>query len=290
MTVKHLPVYSIQDFNAFSQAGVFYANTFKRHIHFHDFTNKPHKHDFYLFFLFTSGKGVHEVDFERYPVKPGSVFLLQPGQMHSWTLSKDTDGFVFFHTKEFYDRAFTTGSISDYPFYSSLNTTPTLQLEGKAYATLRGYLKEICAEYIKEEKLKFRKLHALVNLVYIELSRLYANAAITFRENYLSRLRAFETLIDIHFKDVKYARDYAAMMSISEKHLNRISQTCVHKTSSDLISARIILEAKRMLMHSRLSVKQVGDALGYKDKSYFTRFFKKHTGETPLEFSRKYLQ
>lgn len=286
--MKTLPVYKIKDFRKFPEENAFYANYLKTHVKLHDFTNFPHKHDFYFLVLITAGSGVHEIDFKKYPVKAGSLFILRPGQMHNWKLSSDCDGFIFFHTRDFYDEGFTWERIQDYPFYSSNHTSPLLFLKNKTYPKIKELLKEIIEEYTNEENLKFQKLHALVNLVYIEISRLYVTTVESGKENYQEKLKKFEELIDLNFKENKSASFYAEKMNISEKHLNRISKTCIQKTSTDLIAERTVLEAKRMLIHSQLSVSQIAYALGYNDKSYFNRFFKKRTNETPLGFAEKY--
>jgi hypothetical protein len=62
----------------------------------------------------------------------------------------------------------------------------------------------------------------------------------------------------------------------------------LNKTSSDLIAERLILEAKRMLIQLKFNVTQIGYELGYHDKSCFVRFFKKQTGETPMNFLNNY--
>lgn len=62
----------------------------------HKHIEKPHRHDFYVTVLFTHGSGVHEIDFQSYDVQPGSLFFLSPGQIHSWELSDDTEGYIFF--------------------------------------------------------------------------------------------------------------------------------------------------------------------------------------------------
>src|SRR5437868_5067061 len=99
---KRLPVYSIQNFEQGAEEN-FYANDLGKHIKEHHFTNLPHKHDFYLVLLFTAGSGTHEIDFQNYQVKPGSLFIMQPGQMHLWRLSDDCQGYVFFHSRAFYE-------------------------------------------------------------------------------------------------------------------------------------------------------------------------------------------
>lgn len=286
--MKSLPVYKIKDFRNFSQEDAFYSNDLKSHVKNHDFTNSPHKHDFYFLVLITKGTGVHEIDFKKYPVKTGSLFLLKPGQMHNWKLSADCDGYIFFHSRDFYDTGFTSEHLQDFPFYVSQHSSPTLVLKGKSFLIVKDLLNQIHEEYQKSERFKFQKLRALVNLIYIEISRLYSVSFENSKENYQDKLKKFEALIDLHFREHKTANDYADWMNISEKHLNRISKTCLDKTSTDLISDRMVLEAKRLLLQSKWSVTQIANELGFADNSYFNRFFKKRTGETPLGFLSKY--
>jgi AraC-like DNA-binding protein len=75
---------------------------------------------------------------------------------------------------------------------------------------------------------------------------------------------------------------------MSERHLNRLCKISLNKTITELITERIILEAKRMLVFSKESVSEIISELGYTDSSYFFRLFKKKTRLTPLEFKNKF--
>jgi AraC-like DNA-binding protein len=101
-------------------------------------------------------------------------------------------------------------------------------------------------------------------------------------------MKKFGNLLDKHFKEIKYPKDYAQMMHLSEKHLNRICKTSVGKTTSEVIIDRIVVEAKRMLVFSGFTVSQIAAELGYSNNSYFFRWFKKRTGKTPLEFMNEF--
>ncbi|MES2565879.1 MAG: helix-turn-helix transcriptional regulator [Bacteroidota bacterium] len=283
-----LPIYKIQHFKETFNEKDFYANDFISHIKHNHIISVAHKHDFFLAVLFTAGSGIHEIDFKKYAIKPGYVFMMSPGQMHHWSLSKDIDGYVFFHTKDFYDSGFTLLSVLDYPFFSSVYNPPFISLNKKNSDILSQIFQEIIKEYQNNAQLKFEKLHALITLVYIELSRHYALPLETKNETYLLKLRALEKFIDYHFKQKKFPHEYADLMNISEKHLNRICKESLNKTTGNFIIERIILEAKRLLIHSRQTVSEVSLELGYIDNSYFSRVFKKHTGETPVEFQNKY--
>lgn len=290
MAKEHqLPVFRIGHFQHEEPQHRFYANTLREHLTKHHFIQVPHKHDFYLAILFTKGSGTHEVDFSSYPVKPGYAFLLQPGQTHHWILSDDVDGYIFFHTRAFYDEAFSGATIRQFPFFQSVYSKPLIKLNAEALTSLSRLFREILAEERAQQPFREQKVLALINCAYILLSRVdELPEQMTRDTGHLGRMRELEDLIDTHFKDLKYARDYAALMNMTEKHLNRLCKTNLNTTAGQLIADRIVLEARRLLVQAQLPVNRVADALGFSDPSYFSRLFKKQTGETPLAFAARY--
>ena len=78
------------------------------------------------------------------------------------------------------------------------------------------------------------------------------------------------------------------LLRLSSYQLNAITKASVGKTVSDLINEQIILEAKRYLLATPYQIKDVADHLGYEDVSYFIRFFKKHTGNSPEAFRKNF--
>lgn len=291
MKPKTLPVYDIKEFSHTAGEGDFYANTFPAHLKQHaHLIIAPHKHDFYLSVLFTKGSGTHEIDFTQYPVKPGNVFMLFPGQVHDWKFSEDIEGFIFFHSREFYNLYFLYEKVEHYPFYGSIHGSPLIVLKNRSRKKIVSIYREIVEEYQQGKLMNYQKICSLLNVLYVELSRLYLPGLPTTKtsQSQLSKVRKLEGLIDSYYKSVKYPRDYAEMMHMSEKHLNRISKESLDKTTSELISDRIVLEAKRMLVHSTDSVSQIAGELGYLEITYFFRLFKKKTGKTPLEFMHKF--
>jgi len=286
MGKKDLPVYNIEQFNYFSGKREFYANNLADHLLTHEKVSRPHKHDFFFVALFTKGIGEHVIDFNTYAVKPGIVFFMSPGQTHNFKLPEAVDGYVFFHTKEFFNLTFTSEKAERYPFFSSTSRTPFLELKGNDLKNITVLFKEILDEYTCDRPMKFQKITALVYTLYIELARLYQTetAGNPQNEYHLSRLRKLEDLIDTHFKTIKSSAGYAEMMNMTEKNMNALSKTYLNKTISHLIADRIILEAKRMLVHTPYSISEVAAELGYPDNSYFTRFFKRKSGETPTTF------
>lgn len=104
--MKNHPIYEINKFNYNTLIEDVYINTFKTHLLTNSFIEKSHSHNFYLLVLFTEGSGKHTIDFKTYKIEPGAFFLLQPGQIHSWKLSSDIEGYILFYTSEFYNLHF----------------------------------------------------------------------------------------------------------------------------------------------------------------------------------------
>lgn len=292
MKKELLPVYDIEAFKYPGSEGDFYANTLQDHLRQHsEFVLVPHKHTFYFTAICTKGSGTHDIEFNRYKVHPGTVFMMSPGQVHGWRLSADIEGYVIFHTKAFFDLYFVQDKAERYPFFCCNRNSPLINLKKDVLKSVGEIYNEIVHEFRGRELMKFQKISSLLNVLYIDLTREYIPVTVKNHQNlnYLTQLQKLTQLIDLHFRSIKSPKAYAEMMHMSEKHLNRICKTTINQTVSEIITERIILEAKRLIRFSHHNISEIIDVLGYEDPSYFSRIFKKHTGKTPLAFmhSRK---
>jgi len=290
--MKKVSILQMQQFQDGSSTEDFYANTLENHlITRHKDIVLPHSHNFYLAILFTDGTGIHEVDFTMYDVKPGTLFFLNPGQTHHWELSEDTKGFIFFHTQAFYDLHYTNNRLSHFPFFFSMHNSPCVYLNTDSFNDITLLFKEILKENEQNGNLKKDAILSLADLVYIRGTRQYMQQNIVPLENrnsYYAKFRAFEKFIGEHYILEKSPSAYAGMLNMTSKHLNRITQAVVGKTASDIIIDRVMLEAKKALILQKDNFSEIGFFLGYDDYAYFSRLFKKKTGETPSEFLGRY--
>ena len=284
--MNKLPIYGISNFNYNTVNSELYVNSFKNHLKDHSFIEKPHRHNFYLLVLFTHGSGIHEIDFDRYEINRGSLFMLQPGQIHSWKLSDDIDGYIVFYSQEIYNLHFGNNKIEDYSFYQSVKSNPELIYNEEELQEIEVYFHLMKKE---SELVKSKQKEAILNLldlINIQISRKYLPENNHKTPIYNHKINQFEKLIDIYFKSEKSPSFYASKMSITLKHLNRICKTILNKTATELITERVILEAKRLLINQKKSISQIADELNYENYSYFAKLFKKETGNSPSEFRR----
>ncbi|MGV3459488.1 MAG: AraC family transcriptional regulator [Flavobacterium sp.] len=269
----------------------FYINTLDNHLEtFHKDISVPHKHDFYVAVLFTQGSGIHEVDFSSYPVLRGALFFLNPGQTHHWELSDDIRGYIFLHTRAFYEQHYTQNHLSQFPFYYSMHNLPVVQLANDETPVIEKLFADALHENTAGKPFKQQKLLSLVSLIYIESTRIYLknSTAVTLPGPYHEMYSRFEALVEKHFLTEKSTSRYADMLNISPKHLNRIAQAVAGKTATDIIQDRVMLEAKKELLLHRDNFAEIAANLGFEDYAYFSRVFKKRTGETPSAFLEKY--
>ena len=103
------------------------------------------------------------------------------------------------------------------------------------------------------------------------------------------RLRRFRHLIESHYLKHWPVERYARHLSLSETSLNRLCRRLAGVTAFDFIQQRLALEARRRLVYAANSVSGIAGELGFKDPAYFSRFFRRHSGVSPLEFRRRHL-
>jgi AraC-like DNA-binding protein len=264
----------------------FYIRPFNDHINENRFIEVPHGHDFYLVLLITKGSGIHSIDYKEYKVEPGVLFIVSPGQVHCWNLSKDTDGYVMFFKKEYFLIDFNHDKLIKLPFFKSSSSVPCLKIDEFEQETLRDLYIKIYEEYQAGMFNYHEMIRLYLNVLFIELSRIYQNKeeqSIVFSYD-LMQLNRFELLINKYFKDRKSLNFYAEKMNISLKQLSYLCKKTVDKTPSEILLDRIILEAKRFIIHTDLSISAISEELNYNDNSYFIRLFKKVCNITPEQF------
>ncbi|CAM1344840.1 AraC family transcriptional regulator [Tenacibaculum amylolyticum] len=286
-----IPILNIENFNQqISAKNYFYSNHLDVHLknNVHHF-DKPHKHDFYLCVFVIEGEGVHEIDFNNYDIKPGRVFFLKPGQTHYWSFSSEVKGYIFFHTFEFFSLSMNELQLNEFPFYTLKKSYLDLSPNNIQYFI--EAFKNINDEFHSNQIFKRASLLSLVNLIYINFLRTFNQKSIPEQSQSVNDLVIVEKLYDLittHFKHEKRATFYAEQLHITVRHLNRITKKVLGKTFTQLLHEMIVLEAKRLLVHTREQLTTIAEELGFQDYANFSKFFKNKTTESPTSFRKRY--
>lgn len=246
----------------------------------------PHRHDFYHVVWVTRGSGWHIIDSERYEVKSNTLFFMSPGQVHDFQLSADTTGFTINFSAEFFSLQLQNKNLlHEIPVYKLESPIAAVYLDSDAAAALGSVVDEIASEYEAEEPGYQDVLRSYLAIFLAKASRFaQPPAGADGTERSLALARRFKGLLEQHYRTVAEPAEYARMLRVTERALAEATRRVLGATPNQLIRDRIILEAKRLLLHSEIPVSQIADQLAFEDPAYFSRCFKKHTGRSPVDY------
>ena len=141
-------------------------------------------------------------------------------------------------------------------------------------------------EFTVTDSLQEEMLRILLKRFIIQCTRIARNRMNITREKEsgFEIVRQYYNLVDEHFRTKKQVQDYADMLHKSPKTLSNIFSTCKLPSPLRVIHERVEAEAKRLLLYSNKSAKEIADILGFEDQASFSRFFKNITGQSAVQF------
>lgn len=250
-------------------------------------TDVPHRHDYYTVLLVEKAKGAHLVDYHRYPLADGQVHFVSPGQVHQVHTPEKPSGWVITFSRTFLAESNIPETfISNINLFREFGDSPPLELDEADLKKLTRTLSEM--EKVLSLNLQYRN-RALGSL--LQLFLIYCSNSCSLNTRQLDEentgvclLRDFKSLVDRRFSEWHKVSEYAAEIPISAKHLSYTVKSLTGKTAKELIQDRLLLEAKRLLLHTDLSIKEVAYRLGFHEPLHFSGFFKNLSGQSPTTF------
>lgn len=286
---KQIPTYSLNAFSNTDQRSKMYqVEVFDANRHFE--VSYPHKHDFYEVLFLTRGSGIHIVDGNQYEIKPPCIFFLSPGQAHKLELSNDIGGYIFLFTAEFYLLSQANkNKLLELPFFFSVEqTNPPLQLdEGLETSFLTQLFYRGVRESREKDLSNESVIRSLLDLILEICNQLYPEE-LSVVQNTTGHIlvKGFLQLIEENYQKNLTINEYAYLLHITPNHLTQMVKQVTGNTSAKLLQNKVIIETKRLLIHTEMTVTEISDYMNFSDQSYFTKFFKKSCGITPLQYRK----
>ncbi len=285
-TTPPLPVYSLRNFSK-SELGsrAFQVEVFDANRHFA--VEYPHRHDFFEVLYLYKGSGVHVIDDKQYQVQPPCIFFMSPGQAHKLELSKDIEGYIFLFTSDFYlINQSNQNRLLEFPFFFTIQqTNPPLLLENKENTAFLEKLFIQAVTEVNKPGYSEELLRSLLDLILVYAATIYkVDEQMLVKGKGHLLVKRFLQLVEENYQNNYSVNEYASILAITPNHLTQTVKQLTGKTSNDIIQQKQLLEIKRLLVHTNLGVSEIANQLNFVDQSYFTKFFKKMTGMTPLRF------
>ena len=272
-----------------SKEGVFTYGRFEQNIKEAPARKGLHRHDFHEVFILTSGSGIYAADFNDYPLSVPCVAIAPAGTCHQWQKVKGLQGHVLAFDFDFLGiRRRTTGTYA-------IMRPPVPYMKALEPFLLERILPQVTRieeEWQNDDVFRKEVIRACLITILIDLRRhfdqqLQPDEELTASHQLYSH---FLDLLEAHWKESPRPKDIAAALRVTPDHLSSVLRESTGKNASDLISERIILEAKRLLAYTRLGIAEVAYATGFEDPSYFARFFKRKEGASPKDFRKQFDQ
>ncbi|MBC7451152.1 MAG: helix-turn-helix domain-containing protein [Cytophagales bacterium] len=285
-----IPVYSIDRFAKKSKEGVLYTiEVFNKDRDFK--VAYPHRHDdFYEILFITQGTGIYTIDLHGYEIKPNTIFFLSPGQIHEITFSEDINGYIFLFSSAFYLSNKTDQyKLFEFPFFYSLKyDSPPLYLTNASAIEELGILfRKSIVEMNTSEADSEDAIHSILDLILIYCKRLYPQPEGNSLKKGHILIKRFKQLIEEKCTENLNVKAYSELLHVTANHLSETVKEFTGRTPTDFINDRMVLEIKRLLTHTELTVQEVAYQLNFSDQSYFSKYFKKITGMSPGEFRNR---
>ena len=247
----------------------------------------PHRHDYYTVLFVEKARGQHIVDFQQFDFHNLEVHFVSPGQVHQVATTEKPKGWFFTFSRDFLaDNNIPESFITNINLFRSFGHSPPLRIDEDTFYRLLRIVQEM--ETCLPDGLTYRKraLGALLQLflIYCSNSSTLDNKQLDEENAGVCLLREFKKLVQDRYQSWHKVRQYADEIHISAKHLSQTVKNITGKSAKEVIQDRLLLEAKRLLLHTAMTVKEVGYAIGFQEPLHFSSFFKKRAGISPTEF------
>ncbi len=248
----------------------------------------PHRHNYYTVIWSFTATGKHIIDFREYPILPQHIFFVSPEQVHQVITDPSPTGFAIQFTPEFLQKnSIRNDFIANLKLFQKSDETPPLALSERMVATLQIFANQMMDAFHLQNEMFLETIGAYLKLFLIECN---GHCSLTPSSNTQSYevgktiVKNFKDIVELHYKEWHQVKDYADALNVTPNYLNEVIKSATDTSAKDFIQSRIILEAKRMVLFTGKSSKEVGFELGFEDPSHFSKFFKNNAGQSLQEF------
>lgn len=237
--------------------------------------HSPHRHDYFEIILVKEGEGHQFIDFTKTALKAEEIYTVYPGQIHLLNRHTAQGLLIQFH-KQVFDLIF---PIKHHHLYFQ---NPQIQLTSQSFShlfALTNQIYELC-QVSNLSTLSIHKAYSYLEIILITLIE-HSNQSLAFDDsNFVSK---FLSLISEHTKEKRKVSDYAEMMNYSTDKITTLCKKFLGKAPLKLIHEELLIEIRRMMVVSDLSLKEISYELNFDSTANFSAFIKNATGLTPKE-------
>lgn len=263
--------------------GAFHVFRYEESLDPRQVRSHPHRHDFFQILWLDEGRGTLRCDLATYEFSGPTLAFFAPGRLHAWNHEIEPRGVMFGFPASFFNAdADYPGLLGRLPFLHEV-ACPLLALAGSDAADMARHFAQLLSEAAREMPGRDDIVRAYITIILSKTRQhLLTREHVARVEPGPSALpQRFRIALDKNFPKLLRVSDYARLLQVSRSHLNEELRAHTNRSASDHIHDRILLEARRLLVYSPLTVAQIAYELQFQDPSYFGRFFRLRTKLSP---------
>lgn len=243
----------------------------------------------YTIYWIKEGEGTYNIDFKKYKFKDNVLFFLSPGQVFTVDSEQIKTAYKLSFVRDFYCIQTHDAEVAcNGVLFNNIYETPFVKPCEKDTAKLNFILESLIDEFQQNETAQYDMLQSYLKQFIVSAVRVRKENHVIKTDTETRLFKDFSTLVEQNFRKLHSVTDYANRLGVSPKSISKHFQKLGTKTPSDFIKRRILLEAKRLLIYTDKTVKEIAFELGFNDPAYFTRFFTKAIEKSPLQFKKEY--
>lgn len=250
----------------------------------------PHRTGFYHVLWFQKGITHHLVDFKEITIEPNTILFLNKDIVHHFDTNGNFDGKAIMFTDSFFCKTETnTKYLRNSILFNDLFSVSKIKLkENKAFEDLFALIIDESGN--ENDTFHSDILRNLLHNLLLKSERVRREQDFTEikKDAHLDYVIMFKDLLEKEFRNMKQVSNYTDELIVSAKRLNQATSKVLGKTPKELIDERVMLEAKRLLVYTNESVKEIGFELGFEEPTNFIKYFRKHSDITPVEFREQF--
>jgi AraC family transcriptional activator of pobA len=254
-------------------------------------SDAPHRHDYQEILVIKSGQFHHAIDGNRNLISGPGLSLITKGQVHVVLEATDLIGWVVQFTDAFLPSGLVSGTWNYATLFNQIAALQDLALERSDMETLEPVLDLLAIEYKQAASpQKDIALRHLLSLLIIQVDRIYQKSVRADRherDDYRT-YQQFTALLEQDFSSHHDVLHYAEALMVEPVKLSRIISRITGKSTKQIIDERVVLEAKRYMTFTDISIKEIASLLGFSDQFHLSRTFKRITGLAPQSFRERH--
>lgn len=246
----------------------------------------PSKHSCHTLIFVESGVHKMKVGYEEYETVANEIIMVPAGQIFSLDNIHSTHyGFICqFHPDVLIGKYGNREMLNDFDFLK-ISGNPKITLDPEDVPAVTTVLERLKREYSETTTANLNIVQSYLIALFYEMNKnsVKTSKSISAAEVITGK---FKELIHHNIKKHHQVNYYASLLNVTPNHLNKCVKTVTGKSAVKWIDDNILLEAKYLLFQTTLSISEIAIEVGHEDQSYFSRFFKKHTGNSPIQYRK----